>query len=160
MEFTFRPAAESDYAWLWALKRLTMRTYVENMWGGWDDAAQEDFFRRNFVPATVRVIVVDGRDVGLLHVEREIEALFLANLQILPEFQNRGLGSAVVRRVIEEAHAMGVGAVRLQVLKSNQPARRLYERLGFEVTQEGGMHDQMRIPRVVAAGSGGRAGYP
>jgi ribosomal protein S18 acetylase RimI-like enzyme len=144
MDFTFRPAADSDYAWLWELKRLTMRTYVENMWGGWDDAAQEDFFRRNFVPATVRVIVVEGQDVGLLHVEREADALFLANLQILPDFQNRGLGSAVVRHVIEEARATGLG-VRLQVLKSNQPARRLYERLGFEITQEGGMHDQMRL---------------
>ncbi|MEO6567772.1 MAG: N-acetyltransferase, partial [Opitutaceae bacterium] len=160
MQFTFRAASESDYAWLWQLKRLTMRTYVEAMWGGWDDAAQEDFFRRNFLPATIRVIVVDGQDVGLLHVERETEALFLANLQILPEFQNRGLGSAVVRRVIEEAHAMGLGVVRLQVLKSNQPARRLYERLGFELTQEGSMHDQMRLSRVTNERCEGRAGYP
>ncbi|MEO7412390.1 MAG: GNAT family N-acetyltransferase [Opitutaceae bacterium] len=147
MEFTFRAALESDYAWLWSVKRQTMRTAVENMWGGWDDAAQEDFFRRSFVPANVRVIVVKGRDVGLLHVEQEPETLFLANLQILPEFQNRGLGSAVVRRVIDEAQAAGFD-VRLQVLKSNRSARRLYERLGFAVTQEGGMHDHLRLSRA------------
>src|SRR4051794_9885795 len=102
LEFTLRAASEDDYPWLWALKRLTMRPYVEQMWGGWDDKAQEDFFRRNFEPANVRVIVVEGQDVGLLHVEREPAALFLANVQVLPEFQNRGLGSAVVRHVIEE----------------------------------------------------------
>jgi ribosomal protein S18 acetylase RimI-like enzyme len=144
MEFTFRPAVEKDYPWLWALKRETMRPYVEQMWGGWDDFTQEEFFRRNFVPANVRVIVVDGGDVGLLQVEREPGVLFLANLQIAPKFQNRGLGTKIVRRVMEEARAAGL-PVRLQVLKSNEPARRLYERLGFEVTEEGGMHDQMRI---------------
>jgi ribosomal protein S18 acetylase RimI-like enzyme len=144
MEFTFRAASEEDYLWLWALKRETMRPYVEQMWGGWDDASQEAFFRRNFIPANVRVIVAAGEDVGLLHVEREAQALFLANLQISPAFQNHGLGSAVVRRVMEEARTAGL-PLRLQVLKSNQPARRLYERLGFEVTEEGHMHDQMRI---------------
>jgi ribosomal protein S18 acetylase RimI-like enzyme len=146
-DFDLRAASEADYPWLWQLKRLTMRPYVEEMWGSWDDASQEVFFRRNFVPANVRVIVVGGRDVGLLHVEREPGALFLANVQILPEFQNRGLGSAVVRRVLDEARTAGV-PLRLQVLKSNRGARRLYERLGFEVTEEGSMHDQMRLTRV------------
>lgn len=144
IDFTFRAAAEADYPWLWSLKRLTMRPHVEAMWGGWDDEQQEAFFRRNFVPANVRIIVAEGRDVGLLHVEREPAALFLANVQILPEFQNHGLGSAVVRHVMEEARAARL-PLRLQVLKSNRPARRLYERLGFEVTEEGGMHDQMRL---------------
>lgn len=151
MDFTFRAASEADYPWLWALKRQTMRPYVEQMWGGWDEEAQEEFFRRNFLPSTIRVIVVEGRDVGLLHVEREPAALFLANVQILPEFQNRGLGSAVVRRVMDEAHTAGL-PLRLQVLKSNRPARRLYERLGLEVTEEGSMHDQMRLGHGAAAG--------
>lgn len=151
IDFTFRAASEADYPWLWSLKRLTMRPYVEQMWGSWDDESQEAFFRRNFVPANVRVIVAADRDVGLLHVEREPDALFLANVQILPEFQNRGLGSAVVRRVMDDAQAAGV-PVRLQVLKSNRAARRLYERLGFEVTDEGGMHDQMRLPRIGTEG--------
>jgi ribosomal protein S18 acetylase RimI-like enzyme len=151
VDFTFRAASEADYPWLWSLKRLTMRPYVEQMWGGWDEEAQEKFFRRNFVPANIRIVVVDGRDIGLLHVEREPGASFLANVQILPEFQNRGFGSAIVRQVVDEAHGAGL-AVRLQVLKSNQAARRLYERLGFEVTEEGGMHDQMRLPRISAAG--------
>ena len=144
MNFTLRPASPADYAWLWALKRLTMRSYVEEQSGSWDDEAQEAFFRRNFVPAFIRVVVVDSRDVGLLHVEPEPEMLFLANVQILPEFQNRGLGTALIRVVMAEAKAAGLGT-RLQVLKSNRPARRLYERLGFAITQIGSMHDQMRL---------------
>lgn len=144
IEFRFRAASAADYEWLWSLKRLTMRPYVEQMWGGWEDDAQEDFFRANFDPANIRVIVIENRDVGLLHVEREPTDLFLANIQLLPEFQNRGLGSAVVRSVLKEARALGL-AVRLQVLKSNHAARRLYERLGFHLTGETGSHFQLRI---------------
>lgn len=156
MEFTLRPASPEDYPWLWSLKRETMRPYVEQMWGGWDEIAQESFFHRNFEPSNIRVIVAEGRDVGLLHVERENEGLFLANIQILPAFQNRGVGSAVVRRAIDEAHAAGL-PLRLQVLKSNHPARRLYERLGFELTQESGSHFHLRIrPSVLISSHSAR----
>jgi ribosomal protein S18 acetylase RimI-like enzyme len=143
MQFAFRPVIDADYAWLWSLKRLTMQPYVEQTWGGWDDTAQEEFFRQNFIPANLRVITTGGRDAGLLHVEREAREFFLANIQILPEFQNRGLGSAVVRDVLEDARASGL-TVRLQVLKTNPAARRLYERLGFVVFDLTGTHCHMR----------------
>lgn len=143
MQFALRAVTEEDYAWLWALKRQTMQPYVEETWGGWDEAAQEGFFREHFVPANMRVITVGGRDAGLLHIEREATVMFLANIQILPEFQNRGLGTAVVRIVLDDARARGM-PVRLQVLKTNPAARRLYERLGFQVTDLSGSHWQMR----------------
>lgn len=143
MQFALRAATEQDYPWLWALKRLTMQPYVEQTWGGWDEAAQESFFREHFVPANMRVIICEERDVGLLHVERESAAVFLANIQILPEFQCRGLGTAVVQQVLADAEASGL-PVRLQVLKTNSDARRLYERLGFQVTDLTGSHWQMR----------------
>jgi ribosomal protein S18 acetylase RimI-like enzyme len=143
LRYTLRPATERDYAWLWEVKRLTMRPYVEQTWGGWDNEAQEEFFRQNFVPAHMRVIVIDGRDAGLFHVEREAAEIFLANIQLLPEFQNRGIGTALVRDLIAEAQAAGK-SVRLQVLKPNRAARRLYERLGFALFEETGIHYRMR----------------
>ncbi|HEX2852467.1 MAG TPA: N-acetyltransferase [Opitutaceae bacterium] len=142
MEFALRAVTEEDYAWLWALKRQTMQPYVEQTWGGWDEATQESFFRAHFVPALMQVITVGGRDAGLLHVEPEPAALFLANIQILPEFQNHGVGTAVVRGVLNDARARGK-PVRLQVLKTNHAARRLYEQLGFRVTDLSGPHWQM-----------------
>ncbi len=141
--FTLRPATAADYAWLWALKRDTMRPYVEQTWGSWDDAAQEDFFRRSFRPTIIQVIVADGHDAGLLHVERESRELFLANIQIAPAYQNLGLGSAVVRTVLESARALRL-PVRLQVLRVNTAARRLYERLGFTLATETPTHFTLR----------------
>ncbi|QYM77920.1 GNAT family N-acetyltransferase [Horticoccus luteus] len=132
--FSLRPAIEADYPWLWQLKRDTMRGYVENTWGSWDEVAQEAFFRRNFSPATVNVITTGHHDVGLLELVHRPHEIFLANIQIAPAHQSRGLGAAVVRTVQDEAAACGL-PLCLQVLKVN-PARRFYERLGFTVTSE------------------------
>jgi ribosomal protein S18 acetylase RimI-like enzyme len=62
-------------------------------------------------------------------------SLFLAYVAILPAFQGRGVGTAIVRDLVEEARAQDL-PVTLQVLKENPGARRLYERLGFAVTGE------------------------
>ena len=143
MDFILRPARAADYEWLWNLKRLTMRPYVEQTWGVWDDFAQEEFFRHSYRAESVQVVVVDRADAGLLHVEREPAELFLANIQIHPDFQNRGLGSAVVQTVIETGQQLRL-PIRLQVLKVNFRARQLYERLGFSVSQDTGTHTIMR----------------
>jgi ribosomal protein S18 acetylase RimI-like enzyme len=120
-----------------------MRPYVELTWGTWDDALQEEFFRKNFSSETVQIISVDGRDAGLLNVEREPDGIFLANLQIHPSFQNRGLGSAVLRELLESASVLHA-PVRLQVLRVNAAACRLYARFGFSVYSETPTHRLMR----------------
>ncbi len=119
-----------------------MKAYVEQTWGRWDDTNQAERFRQNFQPDHVQVIVVDGHDAGLLHIERTPEEIFLVNIQISPEFQNRGLGTEVMHALLGEARTSQL-PLRLQVLKVN-PARRLYERIGFAVAVETDTHYQMR----------------
>ena len=143
MEFTLRPANAADYEWLWELKRMTMRAHVEATWGSWDDVAQEAFFRRSFSPETIQLVLIEGQNAGLLHVERKPAELFLANIQIHPSFQNRGLGTAVIKTVMESARFLLL-PVRLQVLTVNVAARDLYLRLGFEISGETSTHVVMR----------------
>lgn len=145
--FTLRTVTAKDYLWLWHLKRLTMRPYVEQTWGSWDDVAQERFFRQHFSADTIQIIVAGERDAGLLNIEREPRELFLANIQIHPDFQGRGLGSAVVESVLASAATLGL-PVRLQVLKVNIRARDLYLRLGFTLYDETTTHFLLRhVPR-------------
>jgi ribosomal protein S18 acetylase RimI-like enzyme len=141
--FTLRPATEADYRWLWELKRATMRPYVEQTWGAWNDDAQEKFFRSTYRSDTIQVVEVDGRAAGLLHVEHHADAIFLANIQIASEFQNRGLGTAVIVALLEVAQRLQ-RPVRLQVLKVNTAAQRLYVRLGFKPIAETSTHQIMR----------------
>jgi len=78
-----------------------------------------------------RVIEIDGRPVGLWKLWRQPETWWILQVQLMPEVQGRGIGAALIRDLMAEARSAGV-ALKLKVLKTN-PARRLYERLGFVI---------------------------
>ena len=141
--YTLRPVTEDDYAWLWALKQQTMRPYVEQTWGVWDDGVQEIFFRQGFFPEKLQIIVAGGRDAGLLQVDRPGHEIFLQRIELAPEQQRRGLGAAVVADLAAEARAARL-PLRLQVLKVN-PAMRLYARLGLRIVGETATHLRMQL---------------
>ena len=116
-----------------------MQPYVIETWGAWVETWQFDRFRQKYQPGWLRVLQLDGQDVGMMQVQDRTEELFLANLKILPEFQNRGVGSRVIRQLVEEAARQGK-LVALRVLKVNVRARALYQRLGFGITGENDTH--------------------
>ena len=72
--------------------------------------------------------------VGLLKLRREAEAWEIVQIQLGHRLQGHGIGRALLEEVLADAAIAGV-EVRLSVLKAN-PARRLYERLGFRTVGE------------------------
>lgn len=140
MPYSLRTTTVDDYAFLYQLHVATMKDTVAHVWG-WDDDFQADHFREHFDPLRLKIIVVDGTDVGVLAVEHREDTLFLSNIEIAPTFQRRGLGSQIIQDVLAEARDQGVPVV-LQTNRSN-PARRLYQRLGFVETGETETHYEM-----------------
>jgi ribosomal protein S18 acetylase RimI-like enzyme len=110
-----------------------MRDYVEQTWG-WDEDWQRAYFHMRFDPVKNRVVVLDGRDVGVISVQRQEEAVHLSTLYILPRYQGQGIGTQLLNDLLAAAFREGL-PVTLRVLKVN-PAKRLYERLGFVVVEE------------------------
>jgi ribosomal protein S18 acetylase RimI-like enzyme len=141
-EIVLRPARERDREALYALHRATMHDVVARTWG-WDEIWQRAHFDGRFDPSRLSVITANGRDVGALALESRPGEIYIAALEIAPEMQGRGLGSAVLGRVLDDASALG-SCVTLQVLDLNAGARRLYERLGFYATGTSDRHVQMR----------------
>ena len=133
--WTLRPARKDESALAFVITEEAMRGYVEQLWGGWDEAAQREKHRGNFDPATHRLILVDGAPVGLLAVEDFGDHLWLGKLFLRAAVRGRGLGTAVLERVIAEAAARGL-PVQLRVLRVNTAALRLYRRHGFRVVAE------------------------
>ncbi len=129
MHHHLRPASETDRAFLYALHSATMRALIEQVWG-WDESWQRNNFDSRFQHCQVSVIELDGRAAGSLWLESRPDLLYIADLQVLPEFQGRGIGTAVVQEVIRQGARRGA-VVALAVLSINLSARRLYERLGF-----------------------------
>ena len=64
------------------------------------------------------------------------DELYVSRVAVAPEFQGRGIGSALVGHALEVARAQKLAAVRLDVSADNVSARRLYQRFGFAVVSE------------------------
>lgn len=140
--FTFTPATLADRERLWRIKKTCLRQYVEETWGFWEDVSQRAHFDKNYELDEIRLIQTEGGLAGYLAAARTPEEIALHNIMISPAYQNRGLGTAVLRHLLAEARAQNL-PVRLQVLRVN-PARHLYERLGFTVYEETPTHFRLR----------------
>jgi len=138
-------ATALDYEFIYGVARLTMHDYVARIWG-WDEAFQSARFRDMFnvdewqlimsdVPSTIRTLASATRcRVGCLNVQFRPDEIFLANIYVLPEYQRRGIGSSIIRNLLQIGVETGL-PVRLNVLTSNDDAYRLYVRLGFHVAE-------------------------
>jgi GNAT superfamily N-acetyltransferase len=140
---SLRQATQSDYDFLYELVQVTMREYVEPIWG-WDEEWQRAYFQEHFDPTQVQIIVLGGQDIGAVSVEIRPEEHFLARLYLLPDYQRCGVGTHLIWSILDKAFTQGL-PVTLQVLKGN-PAKRLYERLGFAETGETETHYLMKAP--------------
>jgi GNAT superfamily N-acetyltransferase len=99
-----------------------------------DRAAHVASFHEQWEVTQVRIITLDGADIGWLQTATRNDALFLAQLFVEPAFQRQGIGTEVMKHLIDEATRAG-HAITLGVVKTN-PALRLYEQLGFRVTHD------------------------
>jgi ribosomal protein S18 acetylase RimI-like enzyme len=118
-----------------------MREYVDQTWG-WDDDWQRQRFEENFKPSLLEIIEYAQKPMGYISVDRRADEIFLSSIEIAPEFQNRGIGTRLIRELLDECDRKRL-STRLFVLKVN-PAQRLYERLGFEPIEETPTHYMMK----------------
>jgi ribosomal protein S18 acetylase RimI-like enzyme len=123
-----RAATQADESFLLHVLKTTMQTYIEQLWG-WDEPVQRQRFEEEFDPGRDQIVAYEGADIGVLGIERHEDALFIDKIYILPDYQRCGIGTALIQTVLDDAFQSDL-PVRLRVLKNN-PAKRLYERLGF-----------------------------
>jgi len=75
----------------------------------------------------------DGRVVGFCSFWRVLDELHINNLAVLPEFRRAGVAASLLKRVLQEGAALGAQRATLEVRRSNDPARLLYEHFGFSI---------------------------
>lgn len=97
----------------------------------WSPAAFRSLLGRTRVRFLVAELEGEGEVVGHGVLWAILDEAELANLAVLPEARGRGVGSALLDRLVDEARAAGARAVFLEVRESNEGARELYSRRGF-----------------------------
>jgi GNAT superfamily N-acetyltransferase len=125
-----RAALPSDAEFVFALTEACMSRYAEATWGKWD----AERTRMSFFPETHRIVRLCETDIGCIEVVEEPSTFRLNKLYIAPSYQNQGIGTEVLRRMISNARAARK-PICLSVLRVN-PAKALYTRLGFKVQSQ------------------------
>lgn len=154
MEHGLRPARTEDQEFLF---RLYASTRPEVSALGWAPQQLEAFMRMQFnaqqrwyqtaYPVSEHsIIVVNNAAAGRMLVSSGDTSVTLVDISLLPDYRRHGIGSTLIRALIETAAAKGQ-AVTLQVLQTN-PAQRLYQRLGFIVTGQDEMYLQMKTAKT------------
>lgn len=112
--------------------------------------AQSAYWAEHYAGAERSIVHVGGVPAGRFYVQRWEKEIRLVDIALLPEFRRRGTGTALLRRLFAEAARKGV-PVTIHVEIFN-PARALYERLGFESRGEQGVYVLMawRPPKAEA----------
>lgn len=104
--------------------------------------AQDKTYKMRYLGAIYRIIQLDGVDIGRLILDRQDQQLLIIDFAILPQYQGRGIGSDILKSLINEAYG-GKVPVRLHVNQNNTSAIQFYLRHGFKKTGVNGLHFAM-----------------
>ena len=147
----FRPIADTDLPFL---ARVYASTRQEELAvTDWSDAqkaaflqhqfeAQHAHYQKYYRGSDFLVIERGGEPIGRLYLARWATEHRIVDIALLPRHRGAGLGSALLRDLLDEAAAAGK-PVTIHVEKFN-PALSLYRRLGFVAAGEEGVYDLMR----------------
>ncbi|MDP4501251.1 GNAT family N-acetyltransferase [Nonomuraea turcica] len=132
-DWELRPALMADVEGVAELRAVVMRPDLERL-GRYDEQRVRQRLRDGFTPAHTWMIEVDGAPAGCVALRPTKTAYWLEHFYLDPDSQGRGIGSAVLSRLLERCDREDA-VVRLNVLQGSS-ARRLYERHGFTVESE------------------------
>jgi ribosomal protein S18 acetylase RimI-like enzyme len=148
---TLRPVTEADQDFL--LSAYSSTRAAEMAMVPWSAEQKEAFVRAQFAAqrqhyaaeypaASHEIICRDGVAAGRLYLDRRAQELHILDVIILPEFRKAGIGSVVLRRILEEAGSKG-GPVTIYV-ESFNPSLSLFRKLGFQLSSQDGFQCLLR----------------
>ena len=108
----------------------------------WQFGLQRSEYEANYPNQEYSVILVDDQPAGRIWISRADDQVRLLDIALLDEFQNRGVGTVLLRRLIDEA-SRDNKPLRHMVFMLNADATRFYERLGFVEFEEVGAYRHM-----------------
>lgn len=138
------PASDDDYEFSYEVKKTAEGGLIRSVFG-WDEAFQRDFHKREWDERRPSIIKFGGTTVGTMAILEGSGHLEVGQFFILPEYQGRGIGSHLLRAVLQRADLENV-PVRLAFLQGNRAAS-LYLRNGFQPVRQTETHCYMeRLP--------------
>ncbi|EIZ1178898.1 GNAT family N-acetyltransferase [Vibrio parahaemolyticus] len=143
--FEVREAIDEDYEFLFELKKAAEYEPVKAVFG-WEENVQQEIHRNEWNEAKPTIIEIEGVPVGRYLVQAHPEHLYFGRFFLLPACQGKGIGSQVLKTVIQLANEKSL-PIQLCYLQGNRVGQ-LYERFGFEVASQDEQFVHMLKPRL------------
>ena len=134
---TLAPGTDDDYEFSYQVKKADEGEYIRRIWG-WDEALQRNFHKKDWKEKRPDIIAYEDKPIGTLSVIQHEGCIEIGQFFILPEYQNRGIGSCLLGRILRKADKAGLVS-RLAFLEGN-PVASLYRRNGFYLVKETATH--------------------
>lgn len=98
--------------------------------------AQHEYYQKNYVGAAFYVIQKNKEVIGRLYIHQNFQekGVRIIDIALLPKWQNHGIGKGILQDILKSAEKAG-NPVSIHV-ESFNPAKGLYERLGFQKISE------------------------
>lgn len=142
MNMQMRYMAESDYDQVIALWTACPEVELNSA----DDSREgiARFLRRN--PDTCFVAEEEGQLVGVILSGSDGRRGYIYHAAVPPAMRGRGVGSMLVRAVLEKMHEAGVGKVGLLTFRDNEAGHRFWAKFGFVVRDDLYYHSNVLVP--------------
>ena len=134
VDVSLRQATPDDEGFLLDLYASTRNEELAGL--DWDENQKRAFLRmqflareRSYARSDDRIILMNGRPIGRMLVNRDDSAMLLTDIALLTQYRNTGIGTGLIQNLMKEA-AASAKPLHLHVLETSA-AVRLYERLGF-----------------------------
>ena len=132
MKINMRQANISDLEFLKKLRSETMDEYLKKEGLPIDETSHLKRIQYHFESANI--LNIHGKPIGLFKFYEDNTTCHVIQVQILPEYQGKGIGKSILMTLQKQA-LRDDKSINLSVLKSN-PAIKLYERLGFTIISQ------------------------
>jgi GNAT superfamily N-acetyltransferase len=126
------PAEESLREFSYQVKKVAEGDYVKEIFG-WDETEQRVFHSRDWEQKRPMIISYNGESVGTIYVAENKDCIEIGQFFIMPEYQNKGVGTYVLKQVLDSADRSGL-TTKLAYLRNN-PVASLYSRHGFKIVE-------------------------
>ena len=144
---SLRPENPQDQEFLFTLYASTRDEEMKPV--PWSDSEKHAFLRMQFElqsahyhgyysSASYQIILAEGRPIGRLYIHRAESQILVIDIALLPQHRGAGIGRQLLGEVLAEARA-AKKPVAIHVERNN-PALRLYTRLGFSVIEDKGVY--------------------
>lgn len=140
--YILRKYENTDYEFVYEVKKNAYKKYVEQCWGKRDDIDQKNRFKESMEKTFDRtyIIMFNNERIGFYQGQLVNErTYYIENICIIPEYQGKGIGTEILKSVLNEYSDKNI---EIQYFKQNTVGN-LYKKLEFEPNGETEFHYQM-----------------